>query len=168
MFHIQLSELRKGRRCCPAPGTQRGAAQGSRDGGSAWQMGCPGSGCSSKDFARAAACRDPKAPAQESCRGVPGLSQPPAAPSPHWGHISPLTHQLQLQLHGDSLGRMQQGLGCRALWIICIIFSDSLSFACLLLSRQHSSHEDKPVAVRTEGVLPLTRDSAPGSAPFLE
>lgn len=54
--------------------------------------------------------------------------------------------------------RIQQGLGCRALRIICIIFSDSLSFACLL-SRQHSrgSHRDEPVAERAEGVLHLTR-----------
>lgn len=93
--------------------------------------------------------------------GCPRGSTSPAAPSPHW------EHKLQLQLHRDSLGRIQQGLGFRALFIICIIFSDPFSFACLL-SRQHSrgSHEDEPVAVRTEGVLHLTRHSALVSAPL--
>lgn len=116
--------------------------------------------------------REQKVPAQESCRVGPRGTTSPAAPALTVGtlypsYITTTGHKLQLQLHRDGLGTIQQGLGFRVLCFICIIFSDSFSSACLL-SRQHSrgSHEDEPVAVRTEGVLHLTRDSALVSAPF--
>nr|XP_014127928.1 uncharacterized protein LOC106629853 [Zonotrichia albicollis] len=179
MSNTQLSELRKGRGAAQLQehrGEQprgsgmvtvhgRWGAQGQEAAPSLFQgcspqgteaelQGCP------RGVSAAPCTPQPSLGADFTLQGIKGELQgclsSSLQPQPSLGaRFTPHTPPAAAAAQGQP-GRMQQGLGCRALWIICIIFSDSLSFACLLLSRQRSSHEGEPVAVRTEGALPLT------------